>query len=264
MIKTGSIDLGLSKIIPKCFIIVLARDSRHIKEKIIELTQMCVSYVIVCGEKYDHPRVVYRKAIGKWDAVNYSAKFVPEETDIIIFNDVDTKIHNLVYAIQDVTSKADIVYCKVNISKGPQTKFYKIADPIRAKFHIFASGELLLIKKHVFESTLLVPPCIAEDSYLLFKALELGYCAHFCQDTYVTTKRTNNCMEEELYKSRTTLGIYQALRYTQPGLAIKAFYLSLPFTSLLLMIAGKDGMAWANGIRKAVRANITKEQVTKF
>ncbi len=49
----------------------------------------------------------------------------------------------------------------------------------------------MLINKEVFERVLPIPVCIAED-YILFKALELGYKAHFCTEAYVTTERTIN------------------------------------------------------------------------
>jgi len=55
---------------------------------------------------------------------------------------------------------------------------------------------------------------MTEDSYMLFKTLELGYHAHFCAKTYVTTERTADAKTEEAYKARTTFGIYQALKAT--------------------------------------------------
>jgi hypothetical protein len=143
-------------------------------------------------------------------------------------------------------------------------KFYKIADPIRKRFHIFASGELMSFKRHVFECVLPIPPCIAEDSYMLFKALELGYRAHFCTKAYVTTERTSNTEEEEAYKARTTLGIYQALKHTRPPPWIRTFYKLLPLFAPLLAIAGEDGRAWMTGIRKALSAIFTGHYPTKF
>jgi hypothetical protein len=38
----------------------------------------------------------------------------------------------------------------------------------------------------------------------------------------------------------------------------------LPLFAPLLAFGGKDGAAWAKGINKAVKANLTKKQVTKF
>jgi cellulose synthase/poly-beta-1,6-N-acetylglucosamine synthase-like glycosyltransferase len=143
-------------------------------------------------------------------------------------------------------------------------KFYRIADPIRKRFHIFASGELMLMKRDVFERVLPIPPCIAEDSYMLFKALELGYRAHFCTKAYVTTDRTTNAKEEEVYKARTTIGIYQALKYTRPPPWIRTFYKLLPATAPLLALTGKDGRAWMRGIRKALSTILRGHYPTKF
>ncbi len=246
------------------FFIVCARDRQNVKEKILELELMDVPFLIVCGEKVNHPNVVYREAMGKWDAINFGAKFIPKGVNVIAFNDVDTRIHYPENAFQYLDSKADLVYCQVKVSEGPQVKFYRILDPLRQSFHLCASGELMLVKKSVFEQVMPIPPCMAEDSYILFKALELGYHAYFCTSTFVTTKRTTDATAEEAYKARTTLGILQALKYTKPSPLVRAFYTSLPLTSPLLSIAGNDGKAWANGIRKAVKANITKKKITKF
>jgi len=246
------------------FFMVLARDRHHVVRKIAELEKMGVPFLVVCGEKIDHPAVVYRKARGKWDAINFGSRFVPEESNVIVLNDVDTRIHNFEYALQHLDAKTDLIYCRVKVPEGPQMKFYRILDPIRKKFHVAASGELMIVKKRVFIRVLPIPPCIAEDSYILFKALELGYRAYFCTKAYVTTKRTSDAKEEELYKKRTTLGIYQALNYSNPPPWIKVFYKLLPLISLLLAIAGKDGLAWIRGIRKALKANITQNNPTKF
>jgi len=109
-----------------------------------------------------------------------------------------------------------------------------------------------------------IPPCIAEDSYILFKALELGYHAHFCTKAYATTKRTGSTKEEEAYKARTTLGIYQALKYARPPPWIRAFYKLLPAAAPLLTLAGEDGRAWMAGIRKALSAILTGHYPTRF
>ena len=243
---------------------VLARDAKNVKQKIVELESLNVDYIIVCGEKFTHPKVVYRKPNGKWDAINYGVNFIPKETDVVLFNDVDTRIHNFTLALKCINSKADLVYCRVNVSEGPQVMFYRILNPIRQRFHVCASGEFMLVKHQVLDQVMPVPPCIAEDSYILFRALELGFKAYFCTDAYVTTKRTSDARSEEAYKTRTTLGIYQALGYSKPTLMIRIFYYLLPALSPLLMLAGENGVAWANGIRNAVKANVTKKQVTKF
>jgi hypothetical protein len=257
-------DLGTKTIHQRCFFMVLARDARNLKEKIAELEEMDVPFVVVCGEKFCHPNVVYREARGKWDAINFGAKFIPRDVEVVLFNDVDTKIHNFSFALKCLSSKADIVYCRVEVSDGPQIMFYRILDPLRQRFHVCASGEFMLVKRRVLDAVMPIPPCIAEDSYVLFKALELGYRAYFCTETYVTTKRTSNTQEEEAYKSRTTLGIYQALSYSKPTPLIRTFYYLLPTFSPLLLLAGQDGVAWAKGISTAVKAKIVKKYITKF
>jgi len=255
--KAGSHDINL-------FFIVLARDQRHVREKIMELEDMQVPYLIVCGEGIDHPKVVYKEARGKWDAINFGSQFIPKNADVVVLNDVDTRIHNFEHALSHLYDGADLVYCRVNVTRGPQIKFYRIADPIRKRFHIFASGELMLIKHRVFKRVLPIPPCIAEDSYILFKALELGYRAHFCTKTYVTTKRTANAKEEEAYKARTTLGVYQVLKHTRPPPWIRTFYALLPIAAPLLALAGEDGKAWMRGIRRAISMILTGHSPTKF
>jgi cellulose synthase/poly-beta-1,6-N-acetylglucosamine synthase-like glycosyltransferase len=246
------------------FFIVLARDQRHVREKIMELENMRIPYLIVCGEKMDHPKVVYREARGKWDAINFGSQFVSKDADVVVLNDVDTRIHNFEHVLSHLYDGIDLVYCRVNVTKGSQVKFYRIADPIRKRFHIFASGELMLIKREVFKRVLPIPPCIAEDSYILFKALELGYRAHFCTKTYVITERTINTKEEENYKARTTLGIYQALKYTRPPPWIRTFYGLLPMAAPLLALAGEDGKAWMRGVKRAVGMILTGHSPAKF
>jgi cellulose synthase/poly-beta-1,6-N-acetylglucosamine synthase-like glycosyltransferase len=246
------------------FFIIPARNKENVEKKIMELENFKVNYIIICGEKLNHKNVVYRPPKGKWDAINFGSKFVPRDVNVVVLNDVDTKIHNFEHALSHLNGEADIVYCKVNVLKGPQVKFYRIADPIRKRFHIFASGELMLMKRDVFERVLPIPPCIAEDSYILFKALELGYHAHFCTKAYATTKRTGSTKEEEAYKARTTLGIYQVLKYARPPPWIRAFYKLLPAAAPLLTLAGEDGRAWMAGIRKALSAILTGHYPTRF
>jgi len=255
--KASSHDINL-------FFMVLARNQRHVREKIMELEGMRVPYLIVCGERIDHPKVVYREARGKWDAINFGSQFIPKTADVVVLNDVDTRIYNFEHALSHLYDDVDLVYCRVNVARGPQVKFYRIADPIRKRFHIFASGELMLIKHRVFKRVLPIPPCIAEDSYILFKALELGYRAHFCTKTYVTTERTSNAKEEEAYKARTTLGVYQVLKHTRPPPWIKTFYALLPIAAPLLALAGEDGKAWMRGVRRAISMILTGHNPTKF
>jgi hypothetical protein len=81
---------------------------------------------------------------------------------------------------------------------------------------------------------------------------------------YVTTERTRNTKEEEAYKARTTLGIYQALRYTRPPPWIKAFYGLLSFFALLLTLAGGEGGAWARGVMRALNMALKGNDPTKL
>ncbi|RLJ01785.1 MAG: hypothetical protein DRP08_05130 [Candidatus Aenigmatarchaeota archaeon] len=248
----------------KPFVLVLARNKRFVDSKIQELERLGLDFLIICGERVEHPAVIFRKAIGKWDAINFGARFVPKKADIVVLNDVDTRIHNFWHSLSHLDDGADLVYCRVNVSQGPQVKFYRIADPIRKYFHIFASGELMLIRKKVFRRLLPIPPCVAEDSYMLFKVLELGYKAYFCTETYTITDRTVNVEEEEAYKARTTLGIYQVLRYVKPPPWIRIFYTLLPMIAPLLSLVGKEGLSWVKGIISAVKANMTKRYPTMF
>jgi len=224
---------------------------------------MNVPFLVVCGEKMRHPHIIHRKARGKWDAINFGSNFLPNDAEVVVLNDVDTKIHNIGDTAA-LLNRFDLIYCGVHVSEGPQVKFYKILDPIRKKLHIAASGELMMMKKEVFERVLPIPPCMAEDSYILFKALEMGYETHFCTSMYVTTARTLHAREEEDYKARTTLGIYQALKYAKPPPWIRVFYIVLPMFAPLLAIASVDGRAWVKGIEKAVKANITRKNPTRF
>ena len=246
------------------FFIVAARTRKNLDAKIVELQKMNVSFIIVCGEKVNHPNVVYQENAGKWAAINFGTTFIPKEAKVIVLNDVDTEIHNFKLAFECLSKKISLVYCRVQLSQGPQVKFYKILDPLRKHFHIAASGELMIIKNEVFERLLPIPACMAEDSYILFKTLELGYKANLCMGAYVTTERTHNAKEEAVYKNRTTLGIYQALDNSNPPVVIRVFYLMLPFFAPLLSLMGKDGRAWTKGIDQAVKDHLTKKRSTKF
>lgn len=246
------------------FIMVLARDGGQVEEKMRELERLNVPFMVISGEESKDERVILREPKGKWDAINYGSQFIPKEADVVVLNDVDTNIHNFDHALSHLGNGSDLIYCAVRVSEGPQVKFYKILDLIRKGFHIAASGELMIMNREVFDSVMPGPPCLAEDTYILFKALELGYRAHFCTQTYVTTERTLNARDEEKYKTRTTLGIYQALSHTKPPLTTRAFYALLPMVAPLLVLASKDGSAWAKGIEKAVADHISGVYPTKF
>jgi hypothetical protein len=58
------------------FFVVLARNASRVFGKIEELENLQVKYIVICGEKFNHPRVVERKPLGKWDAINFAAQFV--------------------------------------------------------------------------------------------------------------------------------------------------------------------------------------------
>jgi hypothetical protein len=112
--------------------VVLARDSRHVERKASELEGMGLPFVVICGEKVDHPKVVHREPRGKWDAINFGSMFVPDDADAVALNDVDTEVHGLEHALSRL-EEADLVYCRVGVTEGPQVKFYRIADPIRRR-----------------------------------------------------------------------------------------------------------------------------------
>ena len=229
--------------------LILARDGNYLNSKIKELKSIGIPYIIVCGEKINNPNIIYREPKGKYDAINYGVNFIPKDTDIVILNDVDTKIYELDYAIKQFYSEnTSLVFSKVNVKEGPQTVFYKILDNIRNKLLITASGELMLISYKELLKIVPIKPCKAEDTYILFKLLEKKKKAVFCTKCYVETERTKTIEEEEHYKRRTVCGIYQALSYTRPPLLIKTFYYYLPFFSPFLMVTGKKGYYWMRGI----------------
>lgn len=233
----------------RVFFIILARDSRFVAKKIKELESLGHPYIVVCGQRVDHPRVIYRSPRGKYDAINYGLKFVPPATDIIVFNDVDTEMHNFEAALHIVQDeRISLVFARVRVSEGPQTTFYTLLNPLRRRIPIAASGELMLLKKDALMSIIPLKACKAEDSYILFKILEKGKRAVFCEECYVTTQRTSEDKEEEAYKRRTVGGIYQALSMTKPPITVKLFYTLLPIFSPTLLILGKKGLYWMKGI----------------
>jgi len=235
------------------FFLVVARDRKHVKEKIDELTKLHVPFVIVCGEKLPLSHVVFRKAKGKYDAINYGSKYVDDEAELICLNDVDTEIHNFKEALKFFNrKKTDMIFCKVVVTKGPQVYFYPLLDSIRRRVLITASGELMVIRSELFRKLLPLPQCESEDTYMLFKALELGYKAYFCEKCWTETERTETLTEEASYKERTVRGIYQALRYSTPPLVIRLFYAVLPLFTPLLAIYGKKGFSWIKGILDGV------------
>lgn len=233
----------------KPFFVVLARDRKYVPEKIKELKTLAFPYIVVCGEKINHPNVVYRTPKGKYDAINFGAGFVPRDVKAVAFNDVDTKIHNIEAALRQFREKrTSFVFAKVSVKKGPQILFYTFLDALRSSILVTANGELMLIEYDALKRLLPLKPCKAEDTYILFKVLEQGGKASFCPECYLETERTESFEQQEAYKRRTVAGIYQALSYTNPPALIKLFYILLPFLSPLLMMLGIKGYYWARGI----------------
>lgn len=248
----------------KVFFLVLARNAKQVQPKMAELRRLGFPFLVVCGEKMDHPNVVYRKPMGKWDAINFGCRFVPPEMDVVAFNDVDTEIFDIRFALSAVQSASAFVYSRVELGSGPQKRFYRIANPLNSHLRMFAMGELTLVRKSALEKLLPIPPCLAEDTYLLFKALELGFRADFCQETYVLTTRTSTPEEEALYKERTALGILQALDNSKPPPLIRVFYALLPVFALMLRPIGQDGRAWSKGIFSAIRLHSAGSTRSRF
>jgi cellulose synthase/poly-beta-1,6-N-acetylglucosamine synthase-like glycosyltransferase len=233
----------------KLFFMVLARDKEHVMEKIQELRKLGVPYTIICGERLNCPNVIYRAPKGKYDAINFGERFIPEDIDIVVLNDVDTRIHNFCILSQYFKSeKVALTFATEWVRTGPQKTFYRILNPLRKKIPVAASGELMMIRRDVLKRLLPLKPCKAEDTYILFKVLENGYKAIFSEECYAETERTKTPEKEEIYKRKTVTGIYQALSYSKPPFMIRVFYILLPLTSPLLLIFGKKGHYWMRGI----------------
>ena len=233
----------------KLFFLVSARDEKHVDEKVEELKSLGVPYLIVCGKRLNHSNVVFRKPEGKYDSINFGFRYIPEDTDVVALNDIDTKIRNFQAAVRLFGSRdVALVFAKVSVKEGPQKLFLRILQRLRRRLAIAASGDLMLIKYGALKEILPIKPCKAEDSYLLFKVLELKYRVADCEECYVETEKTNTPEEEEDYKRRTVCGIYQALGYTKPSPLIKLFYTLLPFASIMLLVLGRKGYFWMKGI----------------
>ena len=233
----------------RLFFIVLARDRKHVDDKIRELENLGVPYKIICGKRLNHPNVVYRAPRGKYDAINFGASLIPKDVDTVVMNDVDTIIHNFHLALRYLNSeKVALVFGTEMVKEGPQNLFYRILNPIRRKIPVAASGELMFIRRDILERILPLKPCKAEDTYILFKVLEYGYKTIFCEHCYAETERTKTAEKEEIYKRKTVTGIYQALSYCKPPFLIRMFYALLPLSSPLLLAFGKKGYYWMRGI----------------
>jgi cellulose synthase/poly-beta-1,6-N-acetylglucosamine synthase-like glycosyltransferase len=242
------------------FFLVLARDRRGVEEKSAELDALGVPYTIVCGEPLPLLKVVYRRPMGKYDAINFGVQSLGG-AEIICLNDVDTRIHNFHEALKELQDDAvGLVYCKVVVKGGPQPRFYRLLDAIRGRIHVAASGELMVLRRGLLEKVVPLPPCKAEDSYILFRALELGYIVVFSRSCFVTTRRTETLEEEAAYKRRTVSGIYQALSYAKPPPLIRLFYPLLPFVAPLLLVLGRTGYYWTKGIVEGAVNLIRRER----
>jgi len=237
----------------KLFFLVLARDEKHVNQKIEELKGLGMPYLIVCARNLNHPNVVYREPRGKYDAISFGFRFIPQDTDVVALNDVDTKIRNFEAALQWFYSEnIALVFVRVQVKTGPQRLFYAMLDRIRRRLLIAASGELMLIRYNVLKRIVPVKACKAEDSYILFKVLEFKYRAVMCEGCYVETERTKTAEKEEVYKRKTVAGLYQALAYASPPCSVKLFYMFLPVVSPLLLFSGRKGYFWMKGILRGL------------
>lgn len=234
----------------RLFLVVLARDKKHVKEKIEESENLNVPYIIICGEPIRSSAVVYRTPRGKYDAINFAEGLIPKDVDTVAFNDVDTRImckfQDMLRHFKD--KKVAIVFVSEQVKEGPQILFLNILNAIRKKIPIACSGELMMVRRDVLPAILPLKPCKAEDTYMMFKALELGYRAVFCEECHAETVRTKSIEKEALYKRKTVAGIYQALSYTKPPWQVRIFYWFLPFASVLFFVLGRRGYYWAKGI----------------
>jgi hypothetical protein len=233
------------------FFIVMARDRSFVKEKTVELEHLGVPFVIVCGENINQPNVVFRPPIGKYDAINFvlQANLIPKNATIVAFNDVDTKIRGFSSMLQRFTDpKVGIAYATELVKDGPQRNFFAVFNPIRKLFPLAASGELMLMRTKLLNQILPLKPCKAEDTLIMFKALELGNEVVFCDDCFAETDRTKTGQKEELYKRKTVAGIYQALSFTNPPPMVRLLYSILPILSAVFIIMGSNGYFTFRGI----------------
>jgi cellulose synthase/poly-beta-1,6-N-acetylglucosamine synthase-like glycosyltransferase len=241
----------------KLFAVIPARDARYVKEKIEEMESSGLPFVIVCGERIDHKNVVYRPPKGKYDAINYAIRFIPREAEIVIFNDVDTKIpdHNMIFKAINLFNEdpaIGLIFGKDLVKEGPQVLFHRWLYAIIKRVPIIVNGDIIFIRRVILQKLIPLPPCKAEDALLGFKVLELGYKVVFNEKCFVFTNKTGKEVEEIKYKRRTVGGIYQALSYCHSKgsslLIVKMFYILLPLLLPFLLLTGKKGYCWFKGI----------------
>ena len=133
--EQGAINSKTIPILRNLFMIVLARDRKYVDGKIREILQLQVPYVVICGEKYQSPNVIFVERNGKWDAINKAAEHISTDCKVVALNDVDTEIHGLQHALSHINDQVALVYCKVVVRDGAQVQFYKLLDPLRKRFH---------------------------------------------------------------------------------------------------------------------------------
>ncbi len=245
----------------KLFVLVLAKNLVNVKAKFNELSKLKIPFLIVCGERTRLPNTVYRQPKGKFDAINVGLRLIPKQYDVVALNDVDTQIFNFEKAVKMLKQEmADVVFADVRVKHGPQVLFYRMLNMIRRRLVIAASGELMLLRRSFIDRLIPLKPCKAEDSYIVFKALNLKQRVGFSEDCYVVTERTKNAKMESKYKRKTTCGIYQAISLAHPPPLIRFFYYLLPFVSPLLMVMGQNGYFWMKGIMLGLNDFLRKDR----
>lgn len=233
------------------FVIVLARDLNGVHQKHMELEKLGLRHVIISGEPSLEDHVVYRTPRGKFDAINFGLKHIPEDAEIVVLNDVDTRIVNYDHAFRHFTDpRVGLIFTSVELPEGAHSTFNRLIDSIRHHFIIAANGELMFIRRDVLKRVTPIPPCKAEDTLILFRTLKIGYRAIFETDCHVLTSRTSSASlrNEQIFKRKVVCGIYQALYLGDASLSIKLFYSILPFASPFLLAAGRKGWFWMVGI----------------
>jgi len=245
----------------RVFFLVLARDRNYVLDKIKELEALGFPFRIICGQHLDHPNVIYQAPNGKFAAINFGLSLIPDDAEIVAMNDVDTRIHRFDLVLQEFRDpKVGLSFGTELIRTGPQRLFFRIMNPIRRRLPIAGSGELLLIRRNVLEKVCPLKPCKAEDTYILFKVLQLGYKIVFCEGCYAETERTKTAAKEELYKRKTVTGIYQAMSYAKPPYLVRLFYVILPLASPILLVMGKSGYYWMRGILRGLNDFLRGDQ----
>ena len=233
------------------FVIVLARDLNGVHKKHIELQKLGLRHVIISGEPSQNDNVIYRAPRGKYDAINFGLKHVPEEAEIVALNDVDTRIINYDHAYRHFSNpRVGLIFTSVELPEGAHSIFNRLIDSIRRHFIIAANGELMFIRRDVLKRVTPIPPCKAEDTLILFRTLKIGYQAVFETDCHVLTSRTSSASlkNEQIFKRKVVCGIYQALYLGDASFSRKLFYCLLPFASPFLLAAGRKGWFWMVGI----------------